>query len=1161
MGHAGSIQRMGFFTAGEMKAAGTNRAPKTGAGAFQTIFGAARLAAAKSTNLQTAAGMEERTVRLGNLPAGLQAKIREAAGMDLSDDAEIVLALPRGEGTTRGNAANRSAEDETRPGAARILPLDESDESALRTGRGFKGGDDASLIQGAGRRAGERDETTANNNAKRNDAAAGGDIRADYREATAAEEIRETPLADEKADAPVRIHTNEDGGAVSPAAPVRERKGPSAKASSEPIQAGDSALQVKNGRLPEARTTITGPGETGPGENGPVEKSEKPAGRDTAVLSDIRTPGTPRPRMDRSEPEAVPRREGGVDAKAAIETNPRRMDAPKANPAPAVVGSHGEELPPLRENRPAEAAEREMTGNGGATGDSGQPAGGPDVWTEAVRLVDNGHFENDNPRTASHGVGVRSDSDRSLDTARTFEAGRGENESAPSERLTKTGLETAVDDGGRVPPPRINAAGEPDAQINTTAKDAPIWAKISGGEGLYREGRADAAESRRESENGKTGREMRDGDRAARFEAEESKPSRLEGIAGRAARGGEPLGEARETGRTAHNGNPLEEGYETNRSDSPKLEEPVPFRLDGEKGRVARGGEPLGEARETGRPDGAKPASETAKPPVADPNGANRRVEGAGEDGRVENEAGENSVGETTIRGIGRDSGTFVMNPERTGPGRDGVVNQTVPQKPVEDQAALPRQRVETDGGGEPRIGRQAAESAQRREAERETAPARRIEPLAGEGSKPESGPERVERLQNDIPFRESVRAAVSVERSPGQAARIVVVVEGFESEDIRGERSETRGAGEGAGRIPEREGEEKVSPRIALPPAWRNERGEELRILLEGARGNARETSADIRAEAGRGGGGDGNGGHEGKREDRAGNRRDAPERDRSASAMLKTERDGSKTGENRSVFAKAESGGEKPPANQPAAEGGGRSSSVPPGTEIPNAERTMPERMAPVNKAEAPAAAASNPQPPNEPVPPPQPAAGTRGAVEGQAGMARPAGGAGQTGGALGDSSTAREPVHQQVVRGARAALGEGRGSISIRLVPESLGRVHIQLTVEGGSLKARITAEKETTKAMLEQNLAKLRGAFDDNHIQVERISIDREARDSRSQQDERHAPRDQERGGRQRGDGRGDGRNGSEDETGRRGRSGSGGNGRWGFWSMLDRYFSA
>ena len=91
------------------------------------------------------------------------------------------------------------------------------------------------------------------------------------------------------------------------------------------------------------------------------------------------------------------------------------------------------------------------------------------------------------------------------------------------------------------------------------------------------------------------------------------------------------------------------------------------------------------------------------------------------------------------------------------------------------------------------------------------------------------------------------------------------------------------------------------------------------------------------------------------------------------------------------------------------------------------------------------------------------------------------------------------------QQIVRAVQGNISPERSHINIRLFPESLGQISVQLKMENGTLNAMITAQKESTRAMLEENLSVLRSAFDDQGLRVERLLVAKETWEGRQQQE--------------------------------------------------------
>ncbi len=79
------------------------------------------------------------------------------------------------------------------------------------------------------------------------------------------------------------------------------------------------------------------------------------------------------------------------------------------------------------------------------------------------------------------------------------------------------------------------------------------------------------------------------------------------------------------------------------------------------------------------------------------------------------------------------------------------------------------------------------------------------------------------------------------------------------------------------------------------------------------------------------------------------------------------------------------------------------------------------------------------------------------------------------------------------QLILNRAQLAQQQGVSSLSIKLYPEHLGRVDIQLTQIEGSVVARILASSSATREMIEAQLAQLRQAFVQQQIPVERIEV--------------------------------------------------------------------
>lgn len=110
-------------------------------------------------------------------------------------------------------------------------------------------------------------------------------------------------------------------------------------------------------------------------------------------------------------------------------------------------------------------------------------------------------------------------------------------------------------------------------------------------------------------------------------------------------------------------------------------------------------------------------------------------------------------------------------------------------------------------------------------------------------------------------------------------------------------------------------------------------------------------------------------------------------------------------------------------------------------------------------------------------------------------------------------------QDAAAQQIVRGVKGAISADRSDITIRLTPQSLGRVSIQLMMEHGQLTANLTAQKEATQAMLEKNVHLLKHALDDNNVKVDKINIIREPQDAKQQSDHQRERSQDERNSQQ------------------------------------------
>ncbi len=83
--------------------------------------------------------------------------------------------------------------------------------------------------------------------------------------------------------------------------------------------------------------------------------------------------------------------------------------------------------------------------------------------------------------------------------------------------------------------------------------------------------------------------------------------------------------------------------------------------------------------------------------------------------------------------------------------------------------------------------------------------------------------------------------------------------------------------------------------------------------------------------------------------------------------------------------------------------------------------------------------------------------------------------------------------QPVIRQAVQGLAAALTRKDGQVTLRLAPEQLGELKIQLKLRGTTVEAKIEASTEPAKKLLERERDSLRAALESRGLNVERVEI--------------------------------------------------------------------
>ncbi|MEX2213103.1 MAG: flagellar hook-length control protein FliK [Phycisphaeraceae bacterium] len=78
-------------------------------------------------------------------------------------------------------------------------------------------------------------------------------------------------------------------------------------------------------------------------------------------------------------------------------------------------------------------------------------------------------------------------------------------------------------------------------------------------------------------------------------------------------------------------------------------------------------------------------------------------------------------------------------------------------------------------------------------------------------------------------------------------------------------------------------------------------------------------------------------------------------------------------------------------------------------------------------------------------------------------------------------------------RVVRGLQSAVNQRGGSVTLRLTPPELGAVRIELMVKDGVVNARFTAQHESVRNLLMDQMGHLRTALDRQGLTVEKIEV--------------------------------------------------------------------
>lgn len=90
---------------------------------------------------------------------------------------------------------------------------------------------------------------------------------------------------------------------------------------------------------------------------------------------------------------------------------------------------------------------------------------------------------------------------------------------------------------------------------------------------------------------------------------------------------------------------------------------------------------------------------------------------------------------------------------------------------------------------------------------------------------------------------------------------------------------------------------------------------------------------------------------------------------------------------------------------------------------------------------------------------------------------------------------SAKPEAPVPAAALRGLAAALRQGGGTVTMRLAPEALGSLKVQITTHESKIIARFEASTDQARRLLSEHVESLRSAMESRGLTVDRIVIER------------------------------------------------------------------
>ena len=113
--------------------------------------------------------------------------------------------------------------------------------------------------------------------------------------------------------------------------------------------------------------------------------------------------------------------------------------------------------------------------------------------------------------------------------------------------------------------------------------------------------------------------------------------------------------------------------------------------------------------------------------------------------------------------------------------------------------------------------------------------------------------------------------------------------------------------------------------------------------------------------------------------------------------------------------------------------------------------------------------------------------------------------------------DNVNKPQPVVEQIVEQVRVHMNQDATSMELQLYPEHLGKIQIHVVSKDGVMTARIAAETEQAKQAIENGLANLKEAFEQQDLKVEAVEVMVATAGFEKGQDQQEAPQQKRTGG--------------------------------------------